>query len=130
MRERCQAPSDFIEANPWMLKGTIMKIGSGSTTGVSFQAGASSSSEPKGTSSNEHLLNAAGAMLFSNRPSAGGKRSSPADDVQHLKDQAAAEAKGRAEAFGSGHTTSGIVPETFGPHKYPKPLEKSLPDPE
>ena len=56
-----------------MLKGTIMAIGSISTTGVSFQAGANPPSEPKGTSSNEHLLNAAGTMLFSNRAATGGK---------------------------------------------------------
>ena len=64
MHGRCRAPPDFIEANSWMSKGTIMKIGSGPTTGVSFEAGASSPSDLKGTSSNEHLLSAAGAMLF------------------------------------------------------------------
>ena len=81
---RCQAPSDFIEANPWMLKGTIMAIGSISTTSVSFQAGANHSSGPQGTSSNEHLLNAAGAMLFSNLAATGGKTSSPQKTSQSL----------------------------------------------
>ena len=81
---RCQAPSDFIEANPWMLKGTIMAIGSISTTGVSFQAGANPPSEPKGTSSNEHLLNAAGTMLFSNPAATGGKTPSQPESSAKL----------------------------------------------
>ena len=67
-----------------MLKGTIMAIGSISTTGVSFQAGANPPSEPKGTSSNEHLLNAAGTMLFSNLAATGGKTPSQLESSAKL----------------------------------------------
>ena len=115
---RCQAPSDFIEANPWMLKGTIMAIGSISTTGVSFQAGANPPSEPKGTSSNEHLLNAAGTMLFSNLAATGGKPPSQLESS--------------AKLGGKPPPTKSLPDIDSGPKSLPDPDSgpKSLPDPD